>query len=82
MNKVFLVIVLLVLTSIGVNKLFAQEVEGLTDDLSGKTAKVIAVVEGDTIYFEDGTSIKESEFTETVSKTEESIRQVREDRTS
>ena len=46
------------------------EVEGLTEDLSGETAKVIAVVEGDTIYFEDGTKIKESEFTETVSKTE------------
>jgi hypothetical protein len=70
MRKIFLIIIALFITSIVINEVYSAEVEGLTEDLSGETAKVIAVVEGDTIYFEDGTKIKESEFTETVSKTE------------
>jgi len=40
-------------------------------DLSGQKAPIIAVVEGDTIILNDGTRIKESEFSETVSKTED-----------
>lgn len=68
----------LFITSIVINEVYSAETKfgykiepkGVEADLSGKTAKVLAVVEGDTIYFEDGTSIKESEFTETVSKTE------------
>jgi hypothetical protein len=79
MRKVFLIMMALFITSIVINEVYSAETKfgykiepkGVEADLSGKTAKVLAVVEGDTIYFEDGTSIKESEFTETVSKTEE-----------
>ena len=79
MRKIFLIIIALFITSIVINEVYSAETKfgykiepkGVEADLSGKTAKVLAVVEGDTIYFEDGTSIKESEFTETVSKTEE-----------
>jgi|TARA_B100000287_G_scaffold82626_1_gene75311 hypothetical protein len=68
---VMFILSLLAVIFISMNWSAKAEVEGLTDDLSGETAKVIAVVEGDTIYFEDGTKIKESEFSETVSKTED-----------
>ena len=82
MRKVFLIMMALFITSIVINEVYSAEPEGVKDDLSGEVAKVIAVIEGDTIYFEDGTSIKESEFTETVSKTEEVLDKLDKDRTS
>ena len=50
---IMFILSLLAVIFISMNWNAKAEVEGLTDDLSGETAKVIAVVEGDTIYFED-----------------------------
>ena len=61
MKKIIIVIGVLLLISFGIEKLYSAEVEGVTDDLSGKTSKVIAVIEGDTIILSDGTRIQESE---------------------
>ena len=68
----------LFITSIVINEVYSAETKfgykikpkGVTDDLSGKTAKVIAVIEGDTIILSDGTRIQESEFNSTLDKAE------------
>jgi hypothetical protein len=70
MKKIIIVIGVLLLISFGIEKLYSAEVEGVTDDLSGKTSKVIAVIEGDTIILSDGTRIQESEFNSTLDKAE------------
>jgi len=78
MNKkrtLFLIFLLLLILPGLITVAFSQEVIGLKDDLSGNTApvdkvEVIAVLEGDTLILNDGRKIKESEFSETVSKAE------------